>query len=78
MKLEMKFDDWMKLDLIVGEVKDGNVSIGDKEFELKVDVDVKDGDKIAVGIMRDEIVVPLVDGSVIIPESDIEVGSKVS
>ena len=78
----IKFEGWQKLELRVGEVK----SIGEKiiiscnkDFEIKLDLDVKKEDKIVMGILGDGLVIPVVKGNVpLIPEKGAQVGWKVS
>ncbi|MGD9275822.1 MAG: hypothetical protein PVJ67_01470 [Candidatus Pacearchaeota archaeon] len=83
MKPEINFEDWMKVDLIVGEVveideENIKVDVGEKVLELKQKINVKKGKKIIVGIKENNLVVPLVNDSVISPEKDVKVGMKVS
>ncbi|MBS3076506.1 hypothetical protein J4481_02070 [Candidatus Pacearchaeota archaeon] len=81
MKSEITFEDWEKVNLIVGEVievSDGKIKInvgGEVLSEKKIDV--KKGEKIVVGLFNGNLVFPLVDGSAIVPEKDIELGSRV-
>lgn len=74
----MKFEDWMKFDLRIGKVLEGEIDLGNKKFKFNKKIDVKKGEKIVVGVIGDKVVVPLVGGSVIIPEKDIELGSRIS
>ena len=75
---EVKFDEWLKFDLRIGEVKNGKVDIGGREFELTQDVHVEEGDKIVVGVDGDKLVVLVVNSNVlIVPESDVKLGCKV-
>lgn len=83
MKPELKFEDWLKYELRVGEIKfiKGKlikIDIGNKILETNVKVNVEIGDKIIVGINGDNLVIPLADRIVISPEKDIELGSRVS
>lgn len=83
MKPEVKFEDWTKLKLLVGEIMDiveGNIqiNIGDRIMEYVRKINAEKGDKIVVGVTGDNLVVPLIKDSFIVPEKDIEVGSRVS
>ena len=82
MKPEVTFEDWMKFDLRVGEVlevEEGKikVSVGEDMFEKEGKFNVEKGEKIVVGLQGKEMVVPLVNDSVIVPESEIANGSRV-
>ena len=79
----MKFEDWLKFDLRVGEVKKikgDNIIINDgsKEHKTKVKFNLKKGDKIIIGVCKEGLVIPKVNDSVISPEKDIKVGARVS
>lgn len=78
----IQFDEWSKIDFRIGEVK--NISknsvkiiVNEKVFDLKLDLNIKKGDKIAVIVNNNNLIIPLVNNSVIVPEADIETGSKV-
>lgn len=78
----IKFDEWSKIEFKIGEVK--NISknsvkiiVNEKVFEAKLDLNIKKGDKIAVIVNNNNLIIPLVNNSVIVPETDIETGSRV-
>ena len=79
----MKFEDWLKFDLRVGEIigiGGGKIKIdlGDREFEKKINIDVKKGEKIIVGLQGNGCVIPLVGGNVLIaPEKNIDNGVRI-
>jgi hypothetical protein len=81
MKSEIKFGDWLKFELLVAEVLEvGNkikLDLGNKQVEVKGDYNVVVGDKIVIGLERDKIIVPLAGNSVIVPEEEIENGSRI-
>lgn len=83
MKKEVKFDEWLKFDLRIGEVvrvdKDHiEISCCNRNFNVNMNLDVNIGDKIVVGLMGEEIVIPVVNDKIpISPEKDIEVGSRI-
>ena len=66
MKSEITFEDWQKIELKIGEVKEvGNkikIQCKEKEYLTEVKINVKEGDKIVVGIFNDELVMPLIEG----------------
>ena len=83
MKPEISFEDWIKFDLRIGEVlerKDDKLKIlvGEKEFIINKNLKISVGDKIVVGLQGDKLILPLLDGSVLFPEKDIENGTKIS
>ena len=75
---EMEFEDWLKFDLKIGKVLDKEIDLGKRKFKFDKKINAKKGDKIVVGVMKDKVVIPFVGGSVISPEKDIEIGSKIS
>ena len=83
LKMEIvKFDEWSKIDFRVGEVKDISknyvkIIINHKTFNTQLNLNVQKGDKIAVIINQDNLIIPLIGNSIIIPEKDIEIGSKI-
>ena len=80
----IKFDEWQKIDFRIGEIIDVNgenikITCRNKEFFIKLKLDVKKGNKIAVIINNEKLVIPVVNGNIpLIPDKDIEVGSRVS
>ena len=85
MKPEIKFEDWMKVNLIVGEIVEIKkeiikINCGDKIRETKnIDLSCKNGDKMIIGILNDRIIIPIINNKVhLIPEKSIEPGSSVS
>jgi len=83
MKPEVTFDDWMKFRLIVGEIieiskKNVKIDIGGEIFKANKRGDLEKGDRIVVGIENNKLIIPLIEGSVIIPEKDIEPRCRIS
>jgi len=83
MKPEIKFDDWAKLEMQVGEIiidkSKKKIRIGEKLFDFNFNLALNSGDKIVVGLTKEGIILPVIDEKVLLsPESDIENGSKVS
>ncbi|MCF7910405.1 hypothetical protein K9L16_01890 [Candidatus Pacearchaeota archaeon] len=82
MKPEIKFEDFAKLTLLIGEVKEIEpnlkINIGDRILEHENIDNVKEGDKIVVGFIKDKLVIPLINNFPIKPEKNIQPGSKVS
>ena len=79
----IKFEDWKKLELKVGEVKKImdtiTIKLEDKSYEVNLGLDVKIGDKIVVGVSGDNLIIPCVNGRIpLIPEKDVKVGWRVS
>ena len=79
----IQFEDWAKLKLKVGIVKKVGESIvindGTNDFEIKLDLNVKKGDKIVVGLNGDGLVVPVVNDRIPLdPGQDSKEGSRVS
>lgn len=83
MKEIVKFKDWAKLELRVGEVKEiikDRIIINccNKDFEINLNLDVNKGDKIVIGINGDKVIVPVVNNGIpITPEKDAGVGWKI-
>jgi methionine--tRNA ligase beta chain len=81
---EASIEDFVKVDLRIGEIKEIKkgkiiVSCNNKEFSVKLDSDVKKNEKIAVIIEGDRIIIPILNKNIpLIPEKDIEPGSKIS
>jgi hypothetical protein len=79
----IKFDDFAKLDLRVATVKVSNkqkkILINDREFAPDFEINAKTGDKIAVGIIGEEIVVLVTDKiNPVFLDSEIENGARIS
>jgi len=80
----IKFEDFNKLDLKVGEVvavRDNQTEIncGEKTLSTKVSFGTNVGDKIIVGAIKDELVIPLVGGKhPLTPDQDMSAGDSVS
>ena len=75
-------EEFSKFDFRVGKVKEINkgsikIILEDKEFNVNLMLDVKEGDKIVVLVNGDNLIIPLADGGVISPEKNIKEGSKV-
>ena len=82
MKPELTFEDWIKFKLVVGEVigiskNDVRIDIGGEILKTNKKGNLEKGDKIIVCVQQENLIITLIDGSVIIPEKDIEVGAKV-
>lgn len=82
MKSEVKFEDWMKFDLRVGEILEVNedsikVNLGDKILVSNNKINVHQGEKIIVGLREDKLIIPLVGNSNLVSDKDIELGSRV-
>ncbi|HLC78735.1 MAG TPA: hypothetical protein VJH92_06435 [Candidatus Nanoarchaeia archaeon] len=64
----IKFEDWVKLKLKVGEArKNGDkivIKLDGKSYEVNLDLDVKKGDKIVVGLNGDGLVIPVIEGRI--------------
>ena len=84
MKPEIKFEDWIKLKMVVGEVAEidrNSIKIfdNDKYYNFNGKLNVKKGDKIIIGLFNENIIIPVVNKEIhLIPEKDIEIGSGVS
>jgi methionine--tRNA ligase beta chain len=79
----INIDEFSKFDFRIGKIESigkGSIKIKclDKVFETKQKLDIKKGDFIVIVANADKIVIPTVSGSVIVPEKEIEEGSKVS
>lgn len=79
----INFEEWAKLEMGIGMIKritkgGSIINCKDRDYSIKIKLNAKKNDLIAVGFIGDEIIIPLVNENIpIIPESDIEVGSKV-
>ena len=79
----IEYEDFSKLDLVVGEVAFVNnkteINCGEKIFKVDFSIDAKVGDKIIVGIFENKITIPLINGEFpIIPDGNVEIGDRVS
>lgn len=79
---KIKFEDWAKLEMRVGEIKSigKNIIINclNKDFKINFDLDVKEGDKIIIGFIENHLVIPITGENIpLIPDGDIEVGARV-
>jgi len=79
----IKFEDWVKFELRVGEIKKVGkkviINYNNRDFEAKLDLDVNKGDQIVVGISRDNLILPVVkDNITLVPEKQAEIGWKIS
>ncbi|MEK6918200.1 MAG: hypothetical protein AABW51_04595 [Nanoarchaeota archaeon] len=81
MKEIVKFSDWAKLELRVGEVVDtkGKTIINcGRNFTTGLKLNISKGDKIVIGLSNGGLIIPLLQSNIIIvPEKDIETGSRV-
>lgn len=79
----IKIEEFWKIDFKVGEVEEiskSNIKIkcDNKTFNVNLKLDVKKKDKIAIIIEGDKLIIPVVNGKTpLVPEKDIEVGSKI-
>ena len=79
----IKYEDFTKLDLRIGEVvstKNDSIEIdcGGKILKTKISLNTKKGDKIVVGIIENELIIPLSkENNPLTPDQDIEAGSIV-
>jgi len=79
----IKIEEFWGIDFRVGEVKgvsNSNIKIkcNNKNFNVNLKLDVNKGEKIAVIIDGDKLIIPVVNGNVpLVPEKDIEAGSKI-
>jgi len=79
----IQFENWAKLKLVVGEVKSIGDKIiindGNKDFEIDFDLNVEKGEQIVIGFVEGEIIIPVINRTrSIIPDDDVELGSRVS
>jgi len=81
---EMNIEDFIKIDFRIGEIEEVSKSefkirCNDRIFNTKTKLNVKKGEKLAVIIDGDKIVVPVVNGNIpLIPEKSVPNGSKIS
>jgi len=79
----IKYEDWAKLELRIGqviEIEENKIKINcnSKSYSVNLDLNVEIKDKIIVGIEGDQLVIPIIQNSMpLIPDKDIEVGSRV-
>jgi len=79
----VNFEEWANLEMRIGKVKDVNknkiiINCNNEDYSKTIKINAKKNDLIVVGFLEGEIIIPLINGNVfIIPESDIEVGSKI-
>jgi len=76
-------EDITKINLKIGEVKNiskGHITINfeNKDYIKKIKLEVKKGDKIVIAHNQENITIPLINKNIpLIPEKDIEAGSKI-
>lgn len=76
-------EEFRKVNLIIGEVKEIEkdqiiISCENKNFITKRKLKINKKDKIVIVVNGDEIIIPTISKTIpIIPESDIEQGSKI-
>ena len=78
----INFEDWEKLEMRVGKIKEIEkdkivISCNGKNYSKKIKLNVDKDDLIVIGFLGDDLIIPLIDGSVIIPEKDIENGVRI-
>ena len=82
MNQQISFEEWQKLDLRVGEIKEVKkdflkLTDGNNEFVIKGSFNIKKGDKIVFGL-GNKIVLPILDGNVLLsPDDGAEPGMKI-
>ena len=79
----INFEDWLKFELRIGEVKKIKnqivINCNNKEFKVSDNLDLKNGDKIVVGINGANLMIPVINENIpLIPEKDAEAGMRVS
>lgn len=79
----IKYEEWIKLKLKVGEVKKTGektvIALDGKSYEVNLDLEVRKGDKIVVGFSGEGLVIPVVDGRIPLdPGKDSKEGWRVS
>ena len=83
MNQQISFEEWQKLDLRVGEIKEVKkdflkLTDGNNEFAIKGSFNAQKGDKIVFGL-GNKIVLLVLDGNVLLsPDGDAEPGMRVS
>ncbi len=82
MKPEISFEDWQKINLVIGEVREiGNltkINCNEKDYSIRLKLKADKGDKIVIGFLNNQIIIPVFDkDNPIIPEKDIENGSRI-
>lgn len=80
----IKIEEFWRIDFKIGEVKaigkdSIQITCNKRDFIINLSLDVKKGEKIVVIIDGDKLIIPVVNGKIpLVPEKDIEVGSKIS
>lgn len=80
----INIEQFKEVDFRIGEVikvsgDEIQINCDNKTFLINMNLDVKEKDKIVVIINKDKLVIPAVKDNVpIVPEKDIEPGSKIS
>lgn len=79
----IKIEEFWKIDFKIGEVEeisDKNIKVrcNDKTFNTGLKLDAKKGEKIAVVIDDERLIIPVVNEKIhLVPEKEIEIDSKI-
>ncbi len=78
----ISIEEFKKVDFRIGEVKLINdkieICVSDKKFLINIKLNIEENDKIIIILHNNKIIIPVFDKNIpIIPEKDIETGSKV-
>ncbi len=79
----INIDEFSKVNLRIGKIKEIKkdritINCNNKDYEIKIKLKVKERDKILIIINNDKIIIPVLNNDIpIIPEQDIDSGSKV-
>lgn len=79
----INIDEFSKVNLRIGEVKEVKkdsiiINCNNKDYRKKIKLKVKENDKIMIILNNEEIIIPILNNEIpIIPEKDIDAGSKV-
>jgi len=79
----INFEDWVKLEMRVGKIKEIEkskmvINCNGKDYSKKIKLNANKDDLIIIGFLGDNLIIPLINDSVIIPEKDIENGARIS
>lgn len=76
-------EDFAKIELKVGKIisksnRETLIECNGKEFSTRININTNKNDKIIIAINGDEVIIPLINHSIpLVPDKDIETGSKV-
>ena len=79
----INYDEFKKSDLRIEEIievkKDEiRIKCGEKSFSFNGKLNVEKGEKIFIVINEDKLIIPHINNSPIVPEKDINAGTKIS